>query len=67
MAPPALTPDAQPARAGARWRARQTGPAVNAEDDATAPLLMAKSGHARLRTLGRYARPGTEALARWQQ
>jgi hypothetical protein len=39
----------------------------DAEDGASAPLLMTKSGHSSLRTLGRYARPGTEALAAWQQ
>jgi integrase len=39
----------------------------DAEDGASAPLLMTKSGHSSLRTLGKYARPGTEALAAWQQ
>lgn len=39
----------------------------DAEDGASAPLLMTKSGHASIRTLGKYARPGTEALAAWQQ
>jgi integrase/recombinase XerC/integrase/recombinase XerD len=34
---------------------------------ASAPLLMTESGHSSLRTLGKYARPGTEALAAWQQ
>lgn len=34
---------------------------------ASAPLLVTKSGHLSLRTLGKYARPGTEALAAWQQ
>jgi hypothetical protein len=29
-------------------------------------LPMTKSGHASIRTLGKYARPGTE-LAAWQQ
>lgn len=38
----------------------------DAEDGASAPLLMTKSGHSSLRTLGKYARPGTEALAAWQ-
>jgi hypothetical protein len=33
----------------------------------SAPLLMTKSGHASIRTLGKYARPGTEALATCQQ
>jgi integrase/recombinase XerC/integrase/recombinase XerD len=28
---------------------------------------MTKSGHSSLRTLGKYARPGTEALAAWQK
>ena len=39
----------------------------DAEDGASAPMLMTKSGHASIRTLGKYARPGTEALAKWQQ
>jgi integrase/recombinase XerC/integrase/recombinase XerD len=39
----------------------------DAEDRAPALLLMTKSGHASIRTLGKYARPGTEALAKWQQ
>lgn len=39
----------------------------DAEDGAPAPLLMTKSGHSSLRTLGKYARPGTEALSAWQQ
>jgi integrase len=37
----------------------------DAEDGASAPMLMTKSGHASIRTLGKYARPGTEALAKW--
>jgi integrase/recombinase XerC/integrase/recombinase XerD len=39
----------------------------DAEDGASAPMLMTKSGHSSLKTLGKYARPGTEALAAWQQ
>jgi integrase len=39
----------------------------DAEDGASVPLLMTKSGHSSIRSLGKYARPGTEALARWQQ
>jgi integrase/recombinase XerC/integrase/recombinase XerD len=39
----------------------------DAEDGASARLLMTKSGHASIRTLGKNARPGTEALARWQR
>ena len=34
------------------------------EDGVSAPLLMAKSRHGNLRTLSRYVRPGTEAVAR---
>jgi integrase len=34
-----------------------------AEDNVALPLLMAKSRHASLRSLQRYARPGTEAVA----
>ena len=33
---------------------------------ASAPMLMTKSGHASIRTR-KYARPSTEALAKWQQ
>jgi integrase len=39
----------------------------DAEDGLSAPMLMTKSGHASIRTLGKYARPGTEARAKWQQ
>jgi integrase len=39
----------------------------DAEDGASTPLLMTKSGHASIRSLAKYARPGTEALAAWQQ
>ena len=35
------------------------------EDGVSAPLLMAKSSHQDLRTLSRYVRPGTEAVARF--
>lgn len=38
-----------------------------AEDGASAPLLMSISGHTNLRTLGRYAKPGVEAVSKWQQ
>ena len=31
------------------------------------PLLMTKLGHASIRSLAKYARPGTEALAAWQE
>ena len=34
-----------------------------AEDNVVLPLLIAKSRHASLRSLQRYARPGTEAVA----
>ncbi len=34
-----------------------------AEADASLPLLMAKSRHASLRSLQRYARPGADAVA----
>lgn len=39
----------------------------DAEDGAALPLLMTKSGHTSIRSLGKYARPGTEALARRQE
>ncbi len=39
----------------------------DAEDGAALPLLMTKSGHTSIRSLGKYARPGVEALAAWQQ
>jgi integrase/recombinase XerC/integrase/recombinase XerD len=38
----------------------------DAEDGASTPLLMTKSGHSSIRSLAKYARPGTEALAAWQ-
>ena len=34
-----------------------------AEEGVNLPMLMAKSGHQNLRSLQRYARPGTEAVA----
>jgi integrase/recombinase XerC/integrase/recombinase XerD len=36
-----------------------------AEDGMPTPMLMTKSGHACIRTLGRYARPSVDSLARW--
>lgn len=38
----------------------------DAEDGASTPMLMAKSGHTSVTSLARYARPSAEALARWQ-
>jgi integrase len=35
----------------------------DAEDGASVPMLMTKSGHASIRTLGKYARPGSR---RWR-
>jgi integrase len=37
-----------------------------AEDGASAPMLMTKSRHQSIASLGRYARPGVEALQRWE-
>ena len=37
----------------------------DAEDGASVPLLMTKSGHSSIRSLARYARPGTGPLAAW--
>ncbi len=37
-----------------------------AEDGASAPMLMSKSRHQSIASLGRYARPGVEALQRWE-
>jgi integrase len=45
---------------------RHSGLTHDAEDGASLPMLMTKSGHESIRSLGRYARPGVEALARWQ-
>lgn len=42
---------------------RHPGLAHLAEAGINLPLLMAKSGHQNLRSLQRYARPGTEAVA----
>jgi integrase/recombinase XerC/integrase/recombinase XerD len=38
----------------------------DAEDGASTPMLMAKSGHTSVASLARYARPSAGALARWQ-
>ena len=37
-----------------------------AEDGASAPMLMTKSRHRSISSLGRYARPSVEALQRWE-
>jgi integrase/recombinase XerD len=37
-----------------------------AEDGASAPMLMTKSRHRAITSLARYARPGVEALQRWE-
>jgi integrase len=37
-----------------------------AEDGASAPMLMTKSRHQSIASLARYARPGVEALQRWE-
>jgi integrase len=37
-----------------------------AEDGASAPMLMSKSRHQSIGSLARYARPGVEALQRWE-
>jgi len=39
----------------------------DAENGASTPMLMAKSGHTSVASLVRYARPSAEALARWQE
>ena len=39
----------------------------DAEAGASAPMLLAKSGHTSVASLARYARPSAEALARWQE
>ncbi|MGH3233646.1 MAG: tyrosine-type recombinase/integrase, partial [Streptosporangiaceae bacterium] len=39
----------------------------DAEDGASTPMLMAKSGHTSVASVARYARPSAEALARWQE
>jgi integrase len=39
----------------------------DAENGASTPMLMAKSGHTSVASLARYARPSPEALARWQE
>ena len=38
----------------------------DAEAGASLPMLMTKSGHESVKSLARYAKPGVEALARWQ-
>jgi integrase len=37
-----------------------------AEDGASAPMLMTKSRHRSIVSLAHYARPGVEALQRWE-
>lgn len=44
---------------------RHSGLTHAAEDGMPTPLLMAKSGHASIRSLGPYARPSIEAVTRW--
>ena len=39
----------------------------DAEDGASTPMLMAKSGHTSVASLARYARPSAEAVARWPE
>jgi integrase/recombinase XerC/integrase/recombinase XerD len=39
----------------------------DAENGASTPMLMAKSGHTSVASPARYARPSAEALARWQE
>jgi integrase len=39
----------------------------DAENGASTPMLMAKSGHTSVASLARYARPSSEALQRWQE
>jgi integrase len=39
----------------------------DAENGASTPMLMAKSGHTSVASLARYARPSAEALQRWQE
>ena len=62
-----------PAR-GQDSRARRAAPPAKAKLDrdrtshqASLPLLTTKSGHTSIRSLGKYARPGAEALAAWRQ
>ena len=38
---------------------------TSSEDGASTPMLMKMSGHVSVRSLGKYARPSAEALARW--
>ncbi|WP_454561920.1 tyrosine-type recombinase/integrase [Mycobacterium haemophilum] len=37
-----------------------------AEDGASTPMLMKMSGHTSVRSLAKYARPSTQALALWR-
>jgi integrase len=39
----------------------------DAEDGASTPMFMSKSGHTSAASLARCARPSAEALARWQE
>lgn len=47
-------------------RLRYSGLTDAAEDGASAPVLMALSGHTSVRSLAKYARVSAEAVGKWQ-
>jgi integrase len=62
--------DATAGEQGGPWtlhHLRHSALTHDAENGASTPMLMAKSGHTSVASLARYARPSAEALARWQE
>jgi hypothetical protein len=53
-----------PLRERALWQLRHSALTHAAEDATNTPILLARSRHASVRSLQRYARPGPEAVAR---
>jgi hypothetical protein len=64
---PVVVPAAELSRVRTGWTLQQLRPSAlthAAEDGTNLPLLLARSRHASVRSLERYARPGPEAVAR---
>jgi integrase/recombinase XerC/integrase/recombinase XerD len=65
-----LFEDATEGEHGGPWtlhQLRHSALTHDAENGASTPMLMAKSGHTSVASLARYARPSAEALQRWQE
>jgi integrase len=62
--------DATAGEQGGPWtlhQLRHSALTHDAENGASTPMLMAKSGHTSVASLARYARPSAEALQHWQE